>query len=614
MTISFVREFHASSAAAGTALSLTLSVSPQAGNGLMCVISCNTNDSVPTPAGWTALGTQTVDTTNLASFWKNAAGTETTIAVTLAAAASWNIHYIEFHSSNAQGGWVNGAFVNNVPQAAGTVLSTGTTPSQPASAAKNAVGMAKVTYAGALQTPTWAGSYTANIDSNSATTVFTLSTAYKIISASGTQTTSDTVGVSVASGWTGQLGFIAEPTAAAHAFDPSLQAALWHPLSPEAILQPIWPVQAAPSAGLQVVATLNVAVGPSATAVLGTTAVSSANAAVGEVATVTTDRTATARETAAVASSGVVTTDRPVVATEGVASEPVANVTIDFGPSVATENIAVAGSAAVTRNVTAVATESVAVSPSDVVTLGISGSASESVAVAPSAVVSRSTDAVASETVAVAPTGTAVTDRVATAVESVAVAGSGSITHELTGTATETIAVAGSGTTSASGSDISVTASLNVGVSGSAAFTTGITAQATTAVAVSGQGMATTDRATQATATTAVASSATVTTDQAFVAILTAALSGRATDTGEPLATPPPPPLSPSNSRRGAGRSWPVRTIKLNYQDDQSLDLTDQQVTVDEWAQLLAAPIVYVRPAPLLPLPTTDDELILLLS
>lgn len=208
MTISPVREFHAAAASSGTAASCAISVSPAANNHLVCSISSSTNDTIPTPAGWTAIGTQTVDTTNVATFWKKAAGTETTVSVTLAVAGAWNIHYAEWNSTIA-GNWTAGVVANNVPQAAATALLAGTTA---ATAKANALAWAVVTGAGTNQAASWSNSFTANTTTASATTVFFLESAYKILSATGTQTTTDTVGVSVASGWTGQIVTFYEPT------------------------------------------------------------------------------------------------------------------------------------------------------------------------------------------------------------------------------------------------------------------------------------------------------------------------------------------------------------------------------------------------------------------
>lgn len=213
MTISFIREFHASSASAGTAASCTISVSPAAGNHIVATFSSSTNDTIPTPAGWTAIGTQTVDTTNIATFWKKAAGSETTVSATLAASGNWNIHYAEFNSTIA-GNWAAGVVANNVPQSAGTALATGTTA---ATTKANALAWGTVTYAGARQTPSWSASFTSNTGTASATVVFALESAYKILSATGTQTSTDTVGVSVAAGWTGQIVTFYEPVLSAFA-------------------------------------------------------------------------------------------------------------------------------------------------------------------------------------------------------------------------------------------------------------------------------------------------------------------------------------------------------------------------------------------------------------
>lgn len=207
MTISFIREFHASSASSGTAASCAIGTSPAAGNHLVVTFSSSTNDTIPTPAGWTAIGSQTVDTTNIATFWKKAAGTETTVAVTLAASGNWNIHYAEFNSTVA-GNWTAGVVANNVPQAAGTALATGTTA---ATTKANALAWGTVTYAGARQTPSWSNTFTSNTGTASSTVVFALESAYKILSATGTQTSTDTVGVSVAAGWTGQIVTFYEP-------------------------------------------------------------------------------------------------------------------------------------------------------------------------------------------------------------------------------------------------------------------------------------------------------------------------------------------------------------------------------------------------------------------
>lgn len=210
MTISAspIHAYQASSASAGTAVNCTLTVSPAAGNLAVACISANTNDTIPTPTGWTILTSQTVDTTNVVWFYKRrAAGTELAVACTLAAAASWNVHYMEFNSTIGSF-FVPGAVAKNVPQAAGTALATGTTA---ATVGERAIVIAAVTYAGARQTPSWSNSFTSNTGTASATTVFALETAFKIVTAKGTQTTTDTVGVSVAAGWTGCIGVIYEP-------------------------------------------------------------------------------------------------------------------------------------------------------------------------------------------------------------------------------------------------------------------------------------------------------------------------------------------------------------------------------------------------------------------
>lgn len=208
MTISFIREYHASSAASGTAATCTITVSPAAGNLIVAAFSSSTNDSIPTPAGWTVIGSQTVDTTNVALFYKRRAiGTETTVAATLVAGGNWNIHYAEFNSTLGSD-WAAGVVAKNVPQAAGTALASGTTA---ATQAPNALAWAAVTYAGVRQTPAWSNTFVSNTGTNSATVLFSLETAYKILAAKATQTSTDTVAVSVASGWTGQIVTIYEP-------------------------------------------------------------------------------------------------------------------------------------------------------------------------------------------------------------------------------------------------------------------------------------------------------------------------------------------------------------------------------------------------------------------
>lgn len=208
MTITFVRGYQNQSATNGTAVSLTITVAPAAGDLIFCAISASTNDTIPTPAGWTVIGSQTLDTTNVAFFFKRAAlGTETTVAVTLAVSGAWNIHYMQFHSDKGLI-WTAGVVAKNVPQLAGTALLAGTTA---ITQSANALAIAAVTGAGARQTPSWNNTFVSNAGTASATTVFFLESAYKILTTRATQSATDTVSVSVASGWTGQIITVSEP-------------------------------------------------------------------------------------------------------------------------------------------------------------------------------------------------------------------------------------------------------------------------------------------------------------------------------------------------------------------------------------------------------------------
>ena len=193
MAITLVRSQSASSATNGTTASLTISVTPTAGNLLVAIVNNSVANSNGTPTGWTAGGTAT-DVSRVSTFWKISNGAETTVSSTLGGSSAWNIHYMEFNSSLS-------SWTTAVTQSATTVQQTATTnmtlasvtPSMP-----SAVMVAVVSYVGALGTPTWSNSYTSVASTASTGTVCTLMSAYKLVTAGGAQTAGATNTVSAA--------------------------------------------------------------------------------------------------------------------------------------------------------------------------------------------------------------------------------------------------------------------------------------------------------------------------------------------------------------------------------------------------------------------------------
>ena len=193
MAITLVRSQSASSATNGTTASLTISVTPTAGNLLVAIVNNSVANSNGTPTGWTAGGTAT-DVSRVSTFWKISNGAETTVSSTLGGSSAWNVHYMEFTSSLS--GWTTA-----VTQSATTIQQTATTAMAVASVTPSmpvAVMVATVSYTGTLGTPSWSNSYVAVASTASTGTVCTLQTAYKIVTAGGAQTTTDTNTVSAA--------------------------------------------------------------------------------------------------------------------------------------------------------------------------------------------------------------------------------------------------------------------------------------------------------------------------------------------------------------------------------------------------------------------------------
>lgn len=101
--MAWVRSYGAGTAAAAASLTVTLTISPAAGNMLIANVAFNVGFTMTTPTGWTFLvnesqsGSRTMQTS---VYYKVAAGTETTVVFTPNASDRMTASYSEFSLSD----------------------------------------------------------------------------------------------------------------------------------------------------------------------------------------------------------------------------------------------------------------------------------------------------------------------------------------------------------------------------------------------------------------------------------------------------------------------------------------------------------------------------------
>lgn len=234
------------------------------------------------------------------------------------------------------------------------------------------------------------------------------------------------------------------------------------------------------------------------------------------------DVTAVSPAATAVGGTGVVTRDIASAAVEQAAVAPRGTVTIDYGPSVASGQVAVGGVATPGHDVTATGAASVAVAETATIAHGVTTVASEAAGAAVSATATTGLTAVASGQGAV---GLAAT-----------------VTRDLTGLATEGIAVGGTATTSGV-SDVSVFARAGIAAGGTGTITTTRTASASASAGGAPVAAITTGITAAARLDAATSISAAVIIGLALSAIARAATGGTATVTIQSIL--PLPPLIP---------------------------------------------------------------------